>query len=106
MGKQSRRSECPVCNDAFADCDSVPDNALACKNAHAMRRQDGVPADKVRGSGLAYKCPLCRSHACLQNIHLLVIAKGSWNKAYDWFPCKPSAEAWNEQVPPPLCDEE
>ena len=103
-----------MCNDALVDVHAaVPDNGLACKNAHAMCvtcvGKMAFPTTKCGAdcSGLAYRCPLCRSHACLQNIHILVLAKGSWAKAFECFPCEHAAAVWNEQVAPcESCDED
>eukprot|EP00966_Prymnesium_polylepis_P160304 3706133-Prymnesium_polylepis.1 len=106
MGKQSRRNrekKCPVCFEGFKMQGEVPDNALGCKNDHWMCvscvAKVAKPTLKCREqcSGLNFCCPLCRTTACIENRHLLVVTKGSWTEAFKCFDCPHSMETWNCQ---------
>lgn len=45
-------------------------------------------------SGLQFRCPMCRHSVCVTHLHMLVLLKGSWDKALDCFESRHACEAW------------
>ena len=113
MGKKSHRRKtvdaevCPVCTNPFGakhPIGGVPDNTLGCANGHlvcvdCMSHLLVAKEDKCNASCsmTAYICPMCRAHACIGNVHLLVLAKRSWTEAWKCFPCEHVMAKWDNR---------
>ena len=102
----SEMEGCPVCLEPLRADESSPtkfDNALCCQYDHRVCTsciaKISRPVDKCNTmcSGLCFKCPICRANACITNMTNLVVVKGSWRKAYEYFPREKVAFKWNRQ---------
>lgn len=114
MGKSSRRNrinrtedaQCPVCFDVLkaSVANDLEDNALACPQGHKLCTRCVanivVAGEKCSPEciGFQFSCPLCRAPACVNKLHMMVIAKNSWCKAHAMFPCALKMEDWVNRV--------
>jgi hypothetical protein len=84
--------ECPVCLDARAFDEEGGLEGIGCARRHGICIKcacelayfaDCACDDKstCSCSGFVYKCPMCRGQVKLQRRHLLVMLKGSWERA-------------------------
>jgi hypothetical protein len=102
-----QRKECPICFDPLAATpqgQALAENALSCCNGHQICVPCASKLVHPKGArcspqcaGLAYACPLCRASACITHTHMLVLIKGSWQKAIDCFPSADAMRAWNRR---------
>ena len=96
------QESCPVCFEAFEARESghIPENALACSNSHAICatcvRNLLEPAIRCGSdcTGVKFKCPVCRTYACVNRFHMLVLMKGTWGEAHSMFECSHAIKQW------------
>lgn len=101
--RSRRREECPVCLEALSErqMEGVKDDALACPRGHNVCARCVGRLARPTGrcgpgcSGLNFVCPLCRSVACVSNLHMLVLIKGSWRAAVGEFSGCRECDAWS-----------
>ena len=85
--------ECPVCMDARAFGEDGGLDGIGCARRHGVcvkcARKLAYFAGKCKCvdksacccSGFVYNCPICRGQVELQTRHVLVMLKGSWQRA-------------------------
>lgn len=84
---------CPVCFEAFKCLEGIsdPDDALACPNQHLLclscvsKMMKYTDCDGPQCSRFSFTCPICRSHSCLRNVHMVVLGTRSWFAATGLF---------------------
>ena len=81
---------CDICCDtliAAHDVGVAPDNTIYCENSHelcvACARKLVEPTElcSYTCSGLMFRCPTCRTNACLRPTHVLALLRGSHKTA-------------------------
>ena len=97
--REAEHDCCPICFEAvFAEpAGPVAQNALGCPRGHAICTSCArklVRPSKTAPSGLAFRCPLCRSSAALSRLHMMVMLKGTWRDARALFDSDEDEDEW------------
>ena len=83
--KRIKAKRCPICFEtvlAAHPSDSVAENSLGCQNGHLLcmacvkKLIEPTRLCSPTCGGFAYRCPFCRSRACLRPTHVLAVLKG------------------------------